>query len=160
MLSRSQKRHRADDYEHLVVELKAPKVKLTSKELTQIKDYALSVSRDPRYHRVPGVRWHFWLVSDEYDDFVKSEIDSGPDSDRRLVNRGPNFSVGVKTWGEILDENNARLQFVKQALEHNADDGQALAFLEERHREFLEGVIVEDDAEADEEPEAMATDAA
>jgi hypothetical protein len=46
MLSRSQKRHRADDYEHLVVELKAPKVKITSKELTQIKDYALSVARD------------------------------------------------------------------------------------------------------------------
>jgi hypothetical protein len=49
----------------------------------------------------------------------------------------------VKTWGE-----------------HNADDGQALAFLEERHREFVEGVIVEDDTEADEEPEATATDAA
>ncbi len=162
MLSRSQKRHRADDYEHLVVELKAPKVKLTSKELTQIKDYALSVSRDPRYHRVSGVRWHFWLVSDEYDDFVKSEIDSGPDPDRRLVNRGPNFSVGVKTWGEILDENNARLQFVKHALEHNADDGQALAFLEERHREFLEGVIVEDDvdAAADDETETTPKDAA
>jgi hypothetical protein len=161
MLSRSQKRHRADDYEHLVVELKAPKVKLGAKELTQIKDYALSVSRDPRYHRVPGVRWHFWLVSDEYDDFVKSEIDSGPDPDRRLVNRGANFSVGVKTWGEILDENNARLQFVKQALEHNVDDGQALAFLEERHREFLEGVIVEDEVDAmDEESETTASDAA
>lgn len=146
MLSRSQKRHRADDYEHLVIELKAPKVTLTSKELTQIKDYALSVSRDPRYHRVAGVRWHFWLVADKYDDFVQSEITSGPDSDRRLVNRGSNFSVGVKTWGEILDENNARLQFVKQALEHNADDGQALAFLEERHREFLEGVIIQEDA--------------
>jgi hypothetical protein len=147
MLSRSQKRHRADDYEHLVVELKAPKVKLTSKELTQIKDYALSVSRDPRYHRVSGVRWHFWLVSDEYDDFVQSEIASGPDPDRRLVNRGPNFSVGVKTWGEILDENNARLQFVKHALEHNADDGQALAFLEERHREFLEGVVIQEETD-------------
>ena len=148
MLSRSQKRHRANDYEHLVVELKAPKVKLTSKELTQIKDYALSVSRDPRYHRVAGVRWHFWLVSDEYDDFVQSEIASGPDPDRRLVNSGPNFSVGVKTWGEILDENNARLQFVKQALEHSADDTQALAFLEERHREFLEGVIIQEDTDA------------
>lgn len=153
MLSRAQKRHRADDYEHLVVELKAPKVKLTSKELTQIKDYALSVARDPRYHRVKGVRWHFWLVSDEYDDFVQSEIESGPDRERRLVNRGPNYSIGIKTWGEILDENNARLQFVKQALEHNADDGQALAFLEERHREFLEGVIIQDDEEqADAEP--------
>jgi len=53
----------------------------------------------------------------------------------------------VKTWGEILDENNARLQFVKEALEHNADDGQALAFLEERHREFLEGVVIQNDAE-------------
>jgi hypothetical protein len=147
MLSRSQKRHRANEYEHLVIELKAPKVKLTSKELTQIKDYALSVARDPRYHRVSGVRWHFWLVSDEYDDFVQSEIASGPDPDRRLVNRSANVSIGVKTWGEILDENNARLQFVKEALEHNADEGQALAFLEERHREFLEGVVIQDDAE-------------
>jgi hypothetical protein len=144
MLSRSQKRHRADEYEHLVIELKAPKVKLTSKELTQIKDYALSVARDPRYHRVAGVRWHFWLVSDEYDDFVQSEIASGPDPERRLVNRSANVSIGVKTWGEILDENNARLQFVKEALEHNADEGQALAFLEERHREFLEGVVIQD----------------
>jgi hypothetical protein len=147
MLSRSQKRHRANEYEHLVIELKAPKVKLTSKELTQIKDYALSVARDPRYHRVAGVRWHFWLVSDEYDDFVQSEIASGPDPERRLVNRSANVSIGVKTWGEILDENNARLQFVKEALEHNADEGRALAFLEERHREFLEGVVIQDDAE-------------
>ena len=116
MLSRAQKRHRADDYEHLVVELKAPKVKLGPKELTQIKDYALSVSRDPRFHRVGGVRWHFWLVSDEYDDFVAAEIESGPDPQRRLINRGANFSIGIKTWGEILDENNARLQFVKEKL--------------------------------------------
>ena len=57
------------------------------------------------------------------------------------------MSIGVKTWGEILDENIARLQFVKEALEHNADDGQALSFLEERHREFLEGVVIQDDAE-------------
>ena len=98
------------------------------------------------------MRWHFWLVSDEYDDFVHSEIESGPDRERRLVNRGPNYSVGVKTWGEILDENNARLQFVKQALEHNADDGQALAFLEERHREFLEGVIIQESSAESTEP--------
>jgi hypothetical protein len=155
MLSRSQKRHRANEYEHLVIELKAPKVKLTSKELTQIKDYALSVARDPRYHRVAGVRWHFWLVSDEYDDFVQSEIASGPDPERRLVNRSANVSIGVKTWGEILDENNARLQFVKEALEHNADEGQALAFLEERHREFLEGVVIQDDAEEQDADQAV-----
>ena len=147
MLSRSQKLHRADKYEHLIVELKAPKVKLTSKEVTQIKDYALSVARDPRYHRVSGVRWNFWLVSDEYDDFVQSDIAGGPDPERRLIHRSANVSIGVKTWGEILDENNARLQFVKEALEHNVDDGQALAFLEERHRDFLAGVVIKDDTD-------------
>jgi hypothetical protein len=147
MLSRAQRRHRANDYEHLVIELKAPKVKLTAKELTQIKDYALSVASDPRFHRVDGVRWHFWLVSDEYDQFVAAEIESGPDPLRRLVNRNKNFSIGVKTWGEILDENNARLQFVKEKLEHRADEGQALAYLQDRHREFLDGVILQDDAD-------------
>lgn len=152
MLSRVQKRHRANDYEHLVIELKAPKVKLTSKELTQIKDYGLSVSRDDRYHRNKGVRWHFWLVSDAYDDFVQSEIEGGPDSERRLVHKSANLTIGVKTWGEILDENTARLQFVKEALEHNADDGQALAFLEEKHREFLEGVIIQEEDQASETP--------
>ena len=75
---------------------------------------------------------------------MASEIESGPDPLRRLINRGANFSIGIKTWGEILDENNARLQFVKEKLEHRADEGQALAFLQERHREFLEGVIIAD----------------
>lgn len=145
MLSRVQKRHRADDYEHLVIELKAPKVKLGAKELTQIKDYAMSVSRDDRFHRVKGVRWHFWLISDEYDDFVAGEIESGPDPLRRLINRGSNYSIGIKTWGEVLDENNARLQFIKEKLEHHADEGQALASLQEKHREFLEGVIIKDE---------------
>lgn len=159
MLSRAQKRHRADDYEHLVVELKAPKVRLGSKEIVQIKDYAMSVSRDPRYHRVGGVRWHFWLVSDEYDDYVDAEINGGPDPERRLIHRSSNVSIGVKTWGEILDQNHARLQFVKDALEHNADDGQALAYLQERHREFLEGVLI-DGEEVDDAPDASETEPA
>ena len=145
MLSRTQKRHRANDYEHLVIELKAPKVKLNAAHVTQIKDYAHSVARDPRYHRVDGVKWHFWLVADEYDEFVQSEIASGPDPERRLLNKGL-VTIGVKTWGEILDENNARLQFIKEKLEHRADEGQALAHLSEKHREFLEGVIVREES--------------
>ena len=58
------------------------------------------------------------------------------------------MSIGVKTWGELLEENNARLQFIKEKLEHHADEGQALTHLEEKHREFLEGVIFEEEDEA------------
>ena len=55
------------------------------------------------------------------------------------------YLIGMKTWSEIIEENLARLQFIKDALEHRVDDGQALAYLQERHKELLEGVVVEDD---------------
>jgi hypothetical protein len=145
MLSRAQRRHRANDIEHLVVELKAPRVKLGVTELNQIRDYAYAVAEDPRFHRVDGVRWHFWLISDEYDESVDRQVRGGPDRLRRLIHREDNISIGVKTWGEVLMDNEARLQFVTEKLEHHVDQGEALAFLMEKHREFLEGVIIDDE---------------
>lgn len=147
MLSRSQKRHRANDFEHLVIELKAPKVKLNASHVTQIEDYARAVAKDPRFHRVAGVRWHFWLISDEYDEYVEERIMGGPDPLRRLISKTATAAIGIKTWGEILDENRSRLQFVQEKLEHNADEGQALSYLQEKHREFLEGVIISESAD-------------
>lgn len=150
MLSRAQRRHRSDDLEHLVIELKAPKVKINATHLSQIEGYALAVEKDPRFNRVQGLRWHFWVISDEYDEQVQARIENGPDPLRRLIQKGPRVSIGVKTWGEILEENNARLQFVKDKLEYSASDEQAVQFLQEKHREFLEGVIEE--GEADDSP--------
>lgn len=71
MLSRSTRRHRADDIEQLVVELKAPKVVISTEEITHAKRYALAVSQDERLHTVKGVRWHFWIVSNSYDEFCQ-----------------------------------------------------------------------------------------
>lgn len=144
MLSRAQRRHRANDIEHLVIELKAPKVKLNAEHLTQLEDYALAVEEDPRFNRIEGLRWHFWIVSDEYNNQIAARIKNGPDPQRRLVQKGGRIAVGVKTWGEILEENHARLQFVKEKLEHNVDEGQALTYLRDRHREFLDGVLVDE----------------
>ncbi len=123
---------------------------LNAEHMTQIEDYALAVQEDPRFNRLQGLRWHFWLISDEYNAQVDRRIKNGPDPLRRLIQKGDNVIIGVKTWGEILEENNARLQFIKEKLEHRADEAQALTHLQERHREFLEGVIVEDDDEIDE----------
>jgi hypothetical protein len=150
MLSRAQRRHRHNDLEHLVIELKAPKVVINATHLMQIEGYALAVEEDPRFNRVDGLHWHFWIISDDYDKAVQARIRNGPDPQRRLIQKGERVMVGVKTWGEVLEENNARLQFVKEKLEHRVDDGQALAYLRERHREFLEGILIEDDdGEAD-----------
>ncbi|MGH9865745.1 MAG: ATP-binding protein, partial [Candidatus Acidiferrales bacterium] len=100
MLSRVTRRHRADDIEHLIVELKAPRVKIGADEITQAKRYAMAVSTDERFHTVKGVRWHFWIVSNSYDDYARVDIEGGPDPARQLVHRKDNISVGIKTWGE------------------------------------------------------------
>lgn len=157
MLSRAQRRHRYNDIEHLVVELKAPRVNITAEHLMQIEGYALAIEEDARFHRVEGLKWHFWIISDEYNAQVGARIKNGPDPLRRLIQKGDRVSIGVKTWGELLEENNARLQFIKEKLEHRADEGQALAHLEEKHREFLEGVIFEDETSSDDDLSAAAS---
>lgn len=147
MLSRATRRHRADDIEHLVVELKAPKVVIGANEITQLKRYAMAVSQDERFHTVKGVRWRFWIVSNSYDDFAKGDIEGGPDPARQLIHRKNNISVGIKTWGELIEENRARLQFFQEQLQHSVDESAAIRHLQERHSKYLEGVIeIEDQA--------------
>jgi hypothetical protein len=151
MLSRATRRHRADDIEQLVVELKAPKVKIGANELTQAKRYAMAVSQDERFHTVKGVRWHFWVVSNIYDDFARGDIEGGPDPARRLVHRKDNITVGIKTWGELIEENRARLQFFQEHLQHTADESAAVRYLQQRHSEYLEGVVELDEDSAGQE---------
>jgi hypothetical protein len=148
MFSRVTRRHRANDMEHMVVELKAPSVKIGADAVTQAKKYAIAVLADERFHSVKGIRWHFWLVSNDYDDYARNEIDTGPDPERRLIMRGPNVAVGIKTWGELIEENRARLQFFQEHLQHTADESAAIRYLQEKHSKFLEGVIVEDAEES------------
>jgi len=155
MLSRSVRRNRADDIEHLVVELKAPSVSVGDKELTQTKKYAMAVAGDERFRTVPGVRWHFWVISNALAEYARREIQGGPDRNRRLVFKDDNVAVGVKTWGEVIEENRARLQFFQVGLQYVADDSSALRYLQERHKRFLEGVIEEPPA-AEEETEDVA----
>jgi hypothetical protein len=151
MLSRTTRRHRANDIEHLVVELKAPKVKIGAEEITQAKRYAMAVSKDERFHTVKDVRWHFWVLSNSYDDYARGAIEGGPDPARQLIHRKDNISVGIKTWGELIEENRARLQFFQEHLQHSADESAAIRYLQQRHSKYLEGVIEIDDDAADQD---------
>ena len=145
----------------MVVELKAPRAKIGSDAITQAKKYAIAVTSDERFSTVNGVRWHFWLVSNAYDEFARQEIENGPDRERRLVARGPRHIVGIKTWGELIEENRARLQFFQEHLQHSADESAAIKSLQERHSQFLEGVIIEDaDEDSDDQPEALLSETA
>ncbi len=87
MFSSAVSRHNANDREHLVVELKAPTVKIGTKEITQIKEYAFAVDADERFKTIEGLKWHFWVVSNDLTPYAKAEIEGGPNKRHRLVAR-------------------------------------------------------------------------
>ncbi|MDB6001461.1 MAG: hypothetical protein JWP52_3160 [Rhizobacter sp.] len=157
MLSKATRRHKANEVTHLVVELKRPLVAIDSDEITQIEKYAFSVAADERFKGV-GVQWIFWVISDSYGAYAQQRItdDSGQ------IHKKNNIAIYVKTWAQVLDENRARLQFFQERLEFQADKGESLKYLQERHAKYLEGVLDEDLGDLDgdiESPEKEPTEA-
>lgn len=140
VLSKAIRRHRADALTHLVVELKAPKVKVNRKEIQQIEDYAKSIIKDERFKSV-NTTWVFWVISDDYGEDASFRMEA--DSDGRIYDKN-NVSIWVKTWAQVLDENRSRLQFFQEKLEYQVDKGTAMKHLQEHYARFLEGVVVED----------------
>lgn len=143
MLSKLTRRHRANEVTHLVVELKRPSVTIDFDEIGQIERYAFSVANDDRFKAV-GVNWIFWVISDSYGSFAEQRI---TDKMTGQIHRNGNISIFVKTWAQVLDENKARMQFFQEHLEFQADKGDALKYLQERHAQYLDGVF--DGADAD-----------
>jgi hypothetical protein len=142
VLSRAIRRHKADELTHLVVELKAPKVKIDRAEITQLEEYAISVMKDERF-KSGNPTWVFWAISDDYGQYAEYRMKK---SDGK-IHEAENVSIWVKTWGQVLDDNRARLQFFQERLEYEADKGASLEFLQERYAQFLQGVLVEEAVE-------------
>ncbi len=151
MLSRAIRRYKADELTHLVVELKAPKVKVDRDEVTQIEEYAISVMNDDRFRSVKTT-WAFWVISDDYGDYAKHRMKNFPGNNGKIY-EAENVSIWVKMWSQVLDENRARMQFFQEGLEYEADKGASLKHLQEHYAKFLQGVFVEETADASaEEP--------
>jgi len=64
-----------------------------------------------------------------------------------IIEQKDNITIGIKTWGQIIQENKARLQFFQEKLEHQADQGTALRYLQEKYEAFLTGVVTEETPE-------------
>ena len=93
-----------------------------------------------------GVTWTFLAISDAVSEYAIFRMD-----DRGVISSKAHMSVGIMTWGQIIEENKARLQFFQEKLEHQVDDETALKHLQEKYRRFLAGVVPEDESEAESE---------
>ncbi|MGH3787500.1 MAG: hypothetical protein ACRDRG_13335 [Pseudonocardiaceae bacterium] len=122
--------------EHLIVELKAPKVKIGQKEVSQIKEYAEAVIGDPQFTD-PRVSWDFWIVSTELSPIVQQDADSPKTPPGCIVEWENNVKIWAKTWSKLIDECEARLHYYRECLDYDAASDDALDYLRRLHGDVL-----------------------
>ncbi len=144
MLSRSIPCNRENEVEHLVVELKAPKVKIREKECSQIKSYAFAVIEDERFSSL-SAKWDFWIISNELDNHAVREANQTgrPKGVLYRGTEGPDVTVWAKTWSQIIRENKFRLEFVREKLNYEIDQNDALQHLRDTYSQFTKGVVID-----------------
>lgn len=152
MLSAKTKEH--DRIRHLVVELKAPAVKGTDKEASQIKKYARAVVANPQFADTHS-EWDFVLLVTDYDDSVRGDINQEGrppgilDQSRVDPNSPVNYRVWVKKWSEVLNEAERRLDFYQQSLNHDPSLEDVRAYLVEHHGDVIpQGLFPEEEVQA------------
>ncbi|MHC4097928.1 MAG: ATP-binding protein [Planctomycetota bacterium] len=148
MLSRRVPLHRAEDREHLIVELKRPKQKIDTKTAGQIKEYAFAISEDERFRDVE-TRWTFWALSNDISESVRKETkqQNRPEGILYKDEEGK-LTIWVKTWGQIINDCKARLNFFKESLQYTAGDKTAIEYLRKEYEKYLPSSLLEENTTA------------
>ncbi|MBF6241907.1 Uncharacterised protein [Nocardia otitidiscaviarum] len=131
-----------DRVENLVVELKRPSVTLTSKETTQIEEYADAVVNDERFQQ-PNVLWDFWLIGNDIDRITNSKRNQ-TGLPFGYIYRTDQYRIQVRTWAEVLNDAKHRLKFVERTLNYQVSHDSGVQYLRETHAKYLPAVLAED----------------
>lgn len=130
-----------DRSRHLVVELKAPDIMLGRRELDQVEDYANVVLSNAAFAS-DRADWDFILVGIDYDDVVANRIEDESLDRGKFLGPAPKpgrprVRAYVRRWRDMLNENQRRLRFVADALEHDPTLAEGLGYIREQYRELL-----------------------
>jgi hypothetical protein len=137
MLSRCIPQPKAEQREHLIIELKRPSVKIDLNVLAQVQKYALTVAIDERF-RDTTTRWVFWAVSNDLAPEARKAARQRHrpeglfyDDDEQQV------FIWTKSWGQIIDSCRARLQFFQSQLDYVADHEAGLEYLRKAYDKYI-----------------------
>lgn len=136
MLSRRFQRH-PKRFEHLILELKRPSVKLGADEIKQIKEYGFTVSKDERFSK-ENTDWTFILLGNEFDGFAEEEANS----DNRpygCIHKKGSLSIWIKRWSEVLHDARLRYEFFRERLNLEASSESGMSYLNDRYSDLLTG---------------------
>lgn len=157
MLSRANREN--GTRQHLIVELKAPRVVVDLPQVFQIQSYADAVVADPQFQDT-DTRWDFWLITTKMTDAARRQARKTglPVGCVHQVLEGPtSVRVWLRTWSEIIEECKDRLHYFREHLEHDPNIEQALEYLNTAHAAAVIPEPLRTGSEAP-APEAMEAD--
>ena len=101
--------------EVLVVELKAPKVKISPKELEQVRKYAREIEKSPSTPQ--NVKFKILLVSSEINSDAVSQIQPKEDNPYFLFeNKDKTIEIRVMKWADIIENLKRKLNYMSMQL--------------------------------------------
>lgn len=144
MLSRIVPQPRAEEREHLIVELKRPSQKIDAEVASQIRSYAFAVADDERF-KDTKTRWVFWAISNDVADSVRREANQrNRPRDLLYEDDEARIFIWVKTWGQLIESCRARLEFFQRELNYSVENESALSYLRKMHNKYLPPIFVDE----------------
>jgi len=126
-----------NEFEHLVVELKNPRIILGFDELTQIRNYANTVANDERFDK-EQTRWTFLLVGNDIGQDIADECNQDNRLPGQVIStRGGKFNIFVKKWSTVMAEAHWRYNFYHRELNVEIGDSDGLEYLRSKHAKYL-----------------------
>ncbi|MCC7389208.1 MAG: ATP-binding protein [Phycisphaerales bacterium] len=136
LLSRRFLRH-PRRFENLVIELKRPTIRIGSKEIVQIEEYAGLIISEDAFNKT-DYAWTFVLIGnglDRYAEARASQVHLPPG----CISQSGNVAIWVRRWSDIFAEARMRYEFFRERLEVEASAARGLRYLNENYAHLLSG---------------------
>jgi len=105
-----------DSSEMLIIELKAPTVKLTLDVYNQVDKYVRTIKKEPRFN-MSNCIWRFFAVCSEIDDDIRRKQDNFKHRSKKgLVDVIENFEIYAFSWADIFQSFEARHKLMLEKL--------------------------------------------
>ena len=133
---------------NLVIELRRPTQKITPTVLQEVRDYAFAIARDERFEGVPA-RWTFWALSNQLSEQAQEQATQRNFPPGVIFQSEPRpghsfeYTIIVKTWAQVLDQAEQRLNFFKKHLDYSPSFAEGRAFLNEAYSKFIPAIAKE-----------------
>lgn len=137
MLYRRYPQGQEGKFEHLVIELKRPTCKLGLKEISQIENYAFTVSADERFDK-HNTKWTFILIGNDFLPFAEQRARvQNKEHGHIHASEDGMTNIYIKKWSSIIDQAKWRYNFFREKLELQVSSADGIKLLKCKYPQFL-----------------------